>query len=99
MSEVTPRHEITRRTLLAAGTAVPLVAVLKHPAGAAEFEYKFATGQDPMHPVNKRGQEAIDRIREATGGRVQIKLFPANQLGSDSDLLLRSIISASRILV
>lgn len=68
MSDVTPRHEITRRTLLAAGTAVPLVAVLKHPAGAAEFEYKFATGQDPMHPVNKRGQEAIDRIREATGG-------------------------------
>ena len=48
MSEVTPRHEITRRTLLAAGTAVPLVAVLKHPAGAAEFEYKFATGQHPM---------------------------------------------------
>jgi hypothetical protein len=42
MSDVTPRHEITRRTLLAAGTAVPLVAVPKHPAGAAEFDYKLS---------------------------------------------------------
>ena len=28
--------------LLAAGTAVPLVAVLKHPAGAVEFEYTLS---------------------------------------------------------
>src|SRR6266404_4561614 len=34
-----------------------------------------------------RAQEALDRIREATGGRLDIKLFPANQLGSDTDLL------------
>ena len=32
-------------------------------------------------------QEALNRIREATGGRLDIKLFPANQLGSDTDLL------------
>ena len=56
-------------------------------ASAAEFNYKLATGQDPTHPVNIRAQEAIDRIREATGGRLEIKLFPANQLGSDTDLL------------
>jgi len=29
----------------------------------------------------------LTRIREATGGRLDIKLFPANQLGSDTDLL------------
>jgi tripartite ATP-independent transporter DctP family solute receptor len=56
-------------------------------ASAAEFNYKLATGQDPTHPVNTRAQEAIDRIREATSGRLDIKLFPANQLGSDTDLL------------
>ncbi len=78
---------MTRRAVLAAGMAAPLAAILKHPASAAEFEYKLATGQDPMHPVNTRAQEALDRIREATGGRLDIKLFPANQLGSDTDLL------------
>ena len=46
-----------------------------------------STGQDPTHPVNVRAQGAIDRIRMATGGRLDIKLFPANQLGSDTDLL------------
>src|SRR3954469_9845377 len=78
----------TRRALLLGmGAALPLCAVRTRPASGAEFTYKFATGQDPTHPVNKRGQEAIDRIREATGGRLEIRLFPANQLGSDTDLL------------
>jgi tripartite ATP-independent transporter DctP family solute receptor len=77
----------TRRTLLAGAAAFPLLTVLKWPANAAEFELKYATGQDPTHPVNLRAQEALTRIREATSGRVNIQLFPANQLGSDTDLL------------
>jgi tripartite ATP-independent transporter DctP family solute receptor len=78
---------LTRRSVIAAGTALPLVGILPARASAAEFKYKFATGQDPSHPINKRAAEAIDRIRQATDGRVDIKLFPANQLGSDTDLL------------
>jgi tripartite ATP-independent transporter DctP family solute receptor len=78
---------MTRRVVLAASAAVPLVGILKYPASAAAFEYKFATGQDPTHPVNTRAQEALNRIREVTAGRLNIKLFPANQLGSDTDLL------------
>jgi tripartite ATP-independent transporter DctP family solute receptor len=78
---------LSRRAMLAAGAAIPLAAMLSRPAGAAEFTLKFATGQDPSHPVNKRAREAADRIKEATGGRVEINLFPANQLGSDTDLL------------
>lgn len=85
MPTTTPRP--TRRSLLAAGAALPLFGILTRPASAAEFNFKLATGQDPTHPVNIRAQEAINRIREATGGRLDIKLFPANQLGSDTDLL------------
>lgn len=77
----------SRRTLLAGATALPLVAVFGRAVRAAEFEMKYATGQDPTHPVNLRAQEALNRIREASSGRVDIKLFPANQLGSDTDLL------------
>ena len=78
---------LSRRAILAGAASIPLVAILKRPAHAAEFELKYATGQDPTHPVNIRAQEALNRIREATSGRVDIKLFPANQLGSDTDLL------------
>lgn len=78
---------LSRRAVLAASASVPLVSILSRPSFAAEFTLKFATGQDPSHPVNKRAREAIDRIKEATGGRVEINLFPANQLGSDTDLL------------
>ena len=81
------RTGLSRRALLAAGAAIPLVSILPQRSGAADFTLKFATGQDPSHPVNKRAREAIDRIKEATGGRVEINLFPANQLGSDTDLL------------
>jgi tripartite ATP-independent transporter DctP family solute receptor len=77
----------TRRTFLTGAAAFPLVAILKRPAFAAEFRLKYATGQAASHPVNIRAQEAIDRIREATSGRVDIRLFPANQLGADTDLL------------
>jgi tripartite ATP-independent transporter DctP family solute receptor len=77
----------TRRSIVAAGAALPLVGILRRPAFAADFNYKMATGQDPTHPINTRAQEAIDRIREASKGRLEIALFPANQLGSDTDLL------------
>jgi tripartite ATP-independent transporter DctP family solute receptor len=77
----------TRRALVIGGAALPLCGILSRRASAAEFTFKLATGQDPTHPVNLRAQEAIDRIREATDGKLEIRLFPANQLGSDTDLL------------
>ncbi len=79
--------KLTRRALLAQSATLPLFSIISHRADAAEFELKYATGQDPTHPVNLRAKEAHDRIREASSGRVNIKLFPANQLGNDTDLL------------
>lgn len=90
MTTENEKKGISRRQVLkagAVGAALPLFSIMTCPANAAEFTYKFATGQDPSHPVNKRAQEAIDRIRTATNGRLEIKLFPANQLGSDTDLM------------
>lgn len=80
------RIALSRRTVLASAT-LPLFSILTRRADAAEFDLKYATGQDPSHPVNLRAREAHDRIREATSGRVNIALFPANQLGNDTDLL------------
>jgi tripartite ATP-independent transporter DctP family solute receptor len=77
----------SRRRVLSGLAALPLVSIGSLRAKSAEFVLKYATGQDPTHPVNLRAAEAITRIREATGGRVEINLFPANQLGSDTDLI------------
>src|SRR4051794_13403983 len=57
------------------------------PARAAEFSYKLATGQSLTQPINARLEQACGRIREATNGRLEIRFFPASQLGSDTDLL------------
>lgn len=82
---------ISRRDFLKAGAtltaAVPLWSVSRRAQAAPEFSYKLATGQDPTHPVNIRAQQACDKIRAATAGKLDIKVFPANQLGSDTDLL------------
>jgi tripartite ATP-independent transporter DctP family solute receptor len=79
--------DLPRRTLLAAGAAVPLVAIRTRPAGAAEFTYKYANNLPPSHPLNVRAAEAAARVREATGGRLEINIFPSSQLGSDTDTL------------
>jgi tripartite ATP-independent transporter DctP family solute receptor len=86
---VTPQSPapLARRTLLAGAAALPLVAIRTRPARAAEFSYKFANNVAPTHPLAIRAQEAADRIVNATSGRVEIKIFPNSQLGSDTDTL------------
>ena len=81
------RDRPRRRGVLAAAAALPLFAIGSRRADAAQFRYKFATGQSPTNPINLRLQGAIDRIRAATDGRLAIRLFPNNQLGSDTDLI------------
>jgi tripartite ATP-independent transporter DctP family solute receptor len=77
----------TRRALLAAGTALPLFAIRTRPAGAAEYTYKYANNSPVTHPLTIRTTEAAARIKEKTHGRVEINVFPNNQLGSDTDML------------
>ena len=78
---------ISRRMILASGAAVPLFAIRTRPAAAAEFTYKLATGQSLSQPINARLEQAVGRIKDASGGRLEIRFFPASQLGSDTDLL------------
>jgi len=76
-----------RRTLLAGATALPLVAINRRPAHAAEFSYKFANNLAPSHPLVARATAAAARVKEGTSGRVEINVFPSSQLGSDTDTL------------
>ena len=78
---------LRRRTLLAGTAALPLFAIRTRPADAAEFTYKYANNTPVTHPLTVRVQEAANRIKEATGGRLEIQVFPNNQLGGDTDML------------
>ena len=77
---------LDRRTLLAAA-ALAAPALRFRPAAAAEFTYKYANNLPLTHPMNQRAKEAVERIKDETGGRVEIQIFPNNQLGSDTDML------------
>ena len=81
---------LPRRRLLAttaAAAAFPLVAIRTRPAHAAEFSYKYANNSPVSHPLTIRTTEAAARIKEKTSGKVEIQVFPNNQLGSDTDML------------
>jgi len=73
---------------VAAGlTALSALPVRNARAQAAEFQLKWATNAPITFPTNVRALEAIEAIRADTKGRVDIKLFPNNQLGGDTDML------------
>jgi tripartite ATP-independent transporter DctP family solute receptor len=73
--------------LLLAGTAVAAPAILAWPANAAEFSYKYANNSPASWPMNTRAAEAVAKIKEETNGRLDIEIFPNNQLGGDTDML------------
>jgi tripartite ATP-independent transporter DctP family solute receptor len=81
-----PSKRATLRTL-AAATAAPLLAGVPRFAHAAEFSFKYGHNLPVTHPLHIRAQEAADRIAKESNGRVEIKIFPNNQLGGDTDML------------
>lgn len=77
---------ITRRRFV--GTAaVAAIAARPRRAAAAEFTYKYANNTPADHPMNRRAREAAERIKQDSKGRLEIEIFPNNQLGGDTDML------------
>ncbi|PLZ03137.1 ABC transporter substrate-binding protein [Burkholderia sp. WAC0059] len=83
---------LNRRGFLAAGAGAAVMATgwagapWIRRAEAAEFTYKVGTDLPASHPLNVRIQQATDAIRTQTDGRVDIRVFPNNQLGGDPDM-------------
>ena len=81
---------VSRRSALRVLSVIPAAAVVTavpRIARAAEFSYKYGNNLPVTHPLNVRAQEAVERIAKETKGRVEIKIFPNNQLGGDTDML------------
>jgi tripartite ATP-independent transporter DctP family solute receptor len=83
MSNITRRKFLT----IAASTAIAAPFVNIRSAKAAEFNFRFGGVVNLDHPLMKGVTKAAERIRTATNGRVDIKIFPNSQLGSEMDML------------
>ena len=90
---------LTRRTLVsrasvAIGSAVAAPLVLRWPANAAEFAYKYGTALPDGHPMVIRSREAVAKIKEESNGRLDITLYPSSVLGQDTAMMSQAIAGA-----
>jgi tripartite ATP-independent transporter DctP family solute receptor len=63
------------------------IAVVRSPAKAAEFVGKAGTNQPPDHPLSVAMKDLWEAVRKETNGRVDVAVFPNNQLGGDTAML------------
>ena len=78
---------LTRRRFAALGGAAVVGAALPvRRARAADFTLKWGTNVPASHPLNVNGMKAAAAISQATDGKIELQLFPNNQLGGDADM-------------
>lgn len=79
---------ITRRSLIKV-TCASSVGVLASTSFAQDrtFNYKVGSNVPTTHPIFIRLNEAVEAIKKDTDGRVNIRVFPNGQLGSDTDMM------------
>src|SRR5215472_15941839 len=80
------RRAFLRRTA-AASAGMASFAILTRRSDAAEFSWRYANNVVVAHPVNVQLAKAVDKIKEESSGRMEIALFPNNQLGGDTAML------------
>lgn len=89
---------LTRRTVLSrAGVAAAAPFVLRWPAQAAEFAYKYGTALPDGHPMVIRSKEAAAKIKEESGGKLDIALYSSSVLGQDTAMMSQAISGALEI--
>ncbi len=79
----------SRRSFIKGTAAAGALASIGQPvfAQAAEFSFKWANNIPVTHPSTIRAREAVEAIKRESNGKVDIQIFPNNQLGGDTDML------------
>lgn len=78
---------ISRRAFNITALAAAATPIKRSWAQSAEFNLKFGHEALDTHPVTIRLNEAAQVIAKRTNGRVNIQMFPNNQLGGATDML------------
>jgi tripartite ATP-independent transporter DctP family solute receptor len=90
---LTRRALLSRASTVAAGV-IGAPAILHWPAHAAEFTYKCGTALPDGHPMCIRGREAMAKIKDESGGRLDITLYTNSVLGQDTAMISQAIAGA-----
>jgi TRAP-type transport system periplasmic protein len=91
------RRTLLSRTSIAAAGVIASPAILHWPANAAEFTYKYGTVLPDGHPMVIRSKEAAAKIKEESGGKLDITLYPNSVLGQDTAMMSQTIAGALEI--
>ena len=79
---------ITRRDFIKYTGAAALPMVTSNAfSQTAEFNMKFGCNLPATHPLSTSAVKMASKIKLETKGRVDIQVFPYNQLGNDTDML------------
>src|ERR1700681_408505 len=73
--------------LTSSAAAFATVAIVRSAASAAQFTGKAGTNQPVDHPLSVAMKDLWDAVRKETGGRLDVSVFPNNQLGGDTAML------------
>jgi len=88
------RRALVKRVSLATAGALAAPAIVHWPARAAEFTYKCGTALPDGHPMCIRGREAMAKIKDESGGRLDITLYTNSVLGQDTAMISQTIAGA-----
>src|SRR5215207_5252163 len=75
---------LKKLTIVMAASAAALVAATS--AGMAQTKLKWAHVYETSEPFHTSSVWAAEEIRKRSGGRYQIDVYPASQLGKENDI-------------
>jgi tripartite ATP-independent transporter DctP family solute receptor len=88
MTDRSTRSGLSRgRFVAGSAAALASIAVIKAPARAAQWSYKYASNVSLDHPLNVRMRECWTAVGKETGGKLEEQIFTNNQLGGDTQAL------------
>jgi tripartite ATP-independent transporter DctP family solute receptor len=68
--------------------------ILHWPANAAEFSYKLGSSSPMEHPAMAAQQDAANKIKQDSNGRMEITIYPNSVLGGDTAMIAQTISGA-----
>ncbi|WP_238946284.1 TRAP transporter substrate-binding protein [Vandammella animalimorsus] len=78
-----------RQFVKAAGalSAAAMAGLYGASAHAAQYKLRYANNLPANHPMNVQARQAAQEISSRTNGKVELQIFPNNQLGNDTNTL------------
>jgi TRAP-type transport system periplasmic protein len=87
-------NRLSRRHVIQGAAGIGAATILHWPANAAEFSYKLGASAPMEHPAMARQQEAANKIKQDSNGRLEITIYPNSVLGGDTAMIAQAISGA-----